>query len=171
VRWAVASGFADERRIAVMGASYGGYAALSGLAFTPEVFVAGVDRVGVADMVSLRTDMPPYWQPYAGMLSRFYGDPADPRERRTMVERSPLSRVDAIRAPLLVIHGANDVRVRRDHSDRIVAALKARKRDVEYILFADEGHGINRTTNRLLYIRAVERFLARHLGGRDGGAE
>jgi dipeptidyl aminopeptidase/acylaminoacyl peptidase len=88
-----------------------------------------------------------------------------------MAERSPLTRVDAIRAPLLVIHGANDVRVRRDHSDRIVAALKARKRDVEYILFADEGHGINRTTNRLLYIRAVERFLARHLGGRDGGAE
>jgi dipeptidyl aminopeptidase/acylaminoacyl peptidase len=169
VRWAVASGFADERRIAVMGASYGGYAALSGLAFTPEVFVAGVDRVGVADMVSLRTDMPPYWQPYAGMLSRFYGDPADPRERRTMVERSPLSRVDAIRAPLLVIHGANDVRVRRDHSDRIVQALRARNRNVEYLLFSDEGHGINRTPNRLAYARAVERFLARHLGGRDGG--
>jgi dipeptidyl aminopeptidase/acylaminoacyl peptidase len=169
VRWAVAQGIADERKVAIMGASYGGYAALSGLAFTPEVFVAGVDRVGVADMISLRTDMPPYWRPYGGMLSRFYGDPGVPDERRVMAERSPIGRVDAIRAPLLVIQGANDVRVRRDHADRIVAALKARRHDVEYLLFADEGHGLNRTPNRLAYIRAVERFLARHLGGRDGG--
>jgi dipeptidyl aminopeptidase/acylaminoacyl peptidase len=169
VRWAVARGIADERKVAIMGASYGGYAALSGLAFTPEVFVAGVNRVGVADMVSLRTDMPPYWQPYAGVLSRFYGDPDKPDERRVMAERSPLGRVGAIRAPLLVIQGANDVRVRRDHSDRVVAALKARRHEVEYVLFDDEGHGLNRTPNRLAYIRAVERFLARHLGGRDGG--
>jgi dipeptidyl aminopeptidase/acylaminoacyl peptidase len=169
VRWAVARGIADERKVAIMGASYGGYAALSGLAFTPEVFVAGVDRVGVADMISLRTDMPPYWRPWGGLLSRFYGDPDIPDERRVMAERSPIGRVDAIRAPLLVIHGANDVRVRRDHSDRIVAALKARKHAVEYLLFDDEGHGLNRTPNRLTYIRAVERFLARHLGGRDGG--
>jgi dipeptidyl aminopeptidase/acylaminoacyl peptidase len=169
VRWAVGKGIADERKVAIMGASYGGYAVLSGLAFTPEVFVAGVDRVGVADMIGLRTDMPPYWQPWAGMLSRFYGDPGIPEERRVMAERSPIGRVEAIRAPLLVIQGANDVRVRRDHSDRIVAALKARRHDVEYLLFDDEGHGINRTPNRLAYIRAVERFLARHLGGRDGG--
>jgi len=169
VRWAVARGIADETKVAIMGASYGGYAALSGLAFTPEVFAAGVDRVGVADMISLRTDMPPYWRPYGGVLSRFYGDPDQPEERRALAERSPLTRVDAIRAPLLVIQGANDVRVRRDHSDRIVAALQARKHDVEYLVFDDEGHGLNRTPNRLAYIRAVERFLARHLGGRDGG--
>ena len=171
VRWAVARGIADDKKVAIVGASYGGYAALSGLAFTPDVFVAAVDRVGIADMISLRTDMPPYWQPYAGALSRFYGDPDNPDERRAMAERSPLTRVDAIRAPLLVIQGANDVRVKRDHSDRIVAALKARNRDVEYILFGDEGHGINRTPNRMAYARALERFLARHLGGRDGGAE
>jgi dipeptidyl aminopeptidase/acylaminoacyl peptidase len=170
VRWAVARGIADAKKVAIMGASYGGYATLSGLAFTPDVFVAGVNRVGIADMISLRTDMPPYWHPYAGVLSRFYGDPDNPGERHVMAERSPLTRVDAIRAPLLVIHGGNDVRVRRDHSDRMVAALKARNHDVEYILFEDEGHGINRTPNRLAYIRAVERFLARHLGGRDGGA-
>jgi len=168
VRWAVARGIADEKKVAIMGASYGGYAALSGLAFTPDVFVAGVDRVGVADMISLRTDMPSYWQPYAGLLSRFYGDPDLLDERRVMAERSPINRADAIRAPLLVVQGANDVRVRRDHSDRIVAALKARNHDVEYILFDDEGHGINRTPNHLAYLRAVERFLARHLGGSEG---
>jgi dienelactone hydrolase len=171
VRWAVARGIADEKKVAIMGASYGGYATLSGLAFTPEVFAAGVARVGIADMVSLHTDRPPYWLPHAGFWSRFFGDPDHPDDRRIMRERSPLSHVGAIRAPLLVSHGANDVRVRRDHSDRIVAALKARKGDVEYVLFDDEGHGINRTPNRMAFLRAVERFLARHLGGRDGGGE
>lgn len=152
-----------------MGGSYGGYAALSGLAFTPDVFAAAVHRVGIADMISLHVDRPPYWDLYRGSLSRFYGDPDNADDRCVMAERSPLTHVGAIRAPLLVIHGANDVRVRRDHSDRIVAALRARNRDIEYILFDDEGHGINRTPNRMSYIRAVERFLARHLGGRDGG--
>jgi dipeptidyl aminopeptidase/acylaminoacyl peptidase len=169
VRWAVARGIADEKKVAIMGASYGGYAALSGLAFTPDVFVAGVDRVGIADMISLHTDRPPYW--FRGFWSRFYGDPDNPDDRRIMADRSPLTHAAAIRAPLLVIHGANDVRVRRDHSDRIVAALKARNHAVEYLLFDDEGHGLNRTPNRIAYMRAVERFLAHHLGGRDGGAE
>jgi dipeptidyl aminopeptidase/acylaminoacyl peptidase len=169
VRWAVARGIADEKKVAIMGASYGGYAALSGLAFTPDVFVAGVDRVGIADMISLHTDRPAYW--FRGFWSRFYGDPDNPDDRRVMADRSPLTHAAAIRAPLLVIHGANDIRVRRDHSDRIVSALKARNHAVEYLLFDDEGHGLNRTPNRIVYMRAVERFLARHLGGRDGGAE
>jgi dienelactone hydrolase len=170
VRWAVAQGIADSKRVAIMGASYGGYAALLGAAFTPDVFVAAVDRVGIADMVSLIENWPPYWRvDDMGFWSRFFGDPRKPEERAYLAEGSPLTRVDAIRVPLLVIHGANDVRVRRDHSDRIVAALKARNHDVEYILFPDEGHGINLTSNRLTYYRSVERFLARHLGGRDGG--
>ena len=169
VRWAVAQGIADERKVAVMGASYGGYAALSGLAFTPEVFAAGVARVGVADMVSLRTDGPPQWHLSRGFHTRFYGDPDHADDRRIMIERSPLAHAGAIRVPLLVSHGANDIRVKRDHSDRMVAALKARRHDVEYLLFEDEGHSLNRTPNRLAFWRAVERFLARHLGGRDGG--
>jgi dipeptidyl aminopeptidase/acylaminoacyl peptidase len=169
VRWAVAQGIADGRKVAVMGSSYGGYAALSGLALTPEVFAAGVARVGIADMVSLRTDSPPQWHLSRGFHTRFYGDPDHADDRRTMVDRSPLSHAGAIRVPLLVSHGANDIRVRRDHSDRIVATLKARRHDVEYLLFEDEGHSINRTPNRLAFWRAVERFLARHLGGRDGG--
>jgi len=169
VRWAVARGVAVEKKVAIMGASYGGYAALSGLAFTPDVFAAGIDRVGIADVVSLTQDRPPYWELFGGFWSRFYGDVDNPDDRRVMLERSPLTRVDAIRAPLLIVHGANDVRVRRDHSDRIATALLGRSHSVEYILFDDEGHGINRTPNRIAYFRAVERFLARHLGGRDGG--
>lgn len=169
VRWAVAQGIADERKVAIVGSSYGGYAALSGLAFTPGVFVAGVDRVGIADMLSLRIDSPPQWHLSHGFHSRFYGDPDNADDRRIMVDRSPLTHVGAIGAPLLVVHGANDVRVKRNHSDRIVAALKARKHDVEHLLFEDEGHSINKTPNRLAFWRAVERFLARHLGGRDGG--
>jgi dipeptidyl aminopeptidase/acylaminoacyl peptidase len=169
VRWAVARGIADERKVAIMGASYGGYATLSGLAFTPEVFAVGVERVGIADMVSLHTDRPPHWHLYAGFQARFYGDVDSADDRRVMADRSPLTHVGAIRVPLLISHGANDIRVKRDHSDRIVAALKARKHPVEYLLFEDEGHGINRTPNRLAFWRAAERFLARHLGGRDGG--
>jgi len=170
VRWAIERGVADGKRVAIMGASYGGYAALSGAAFTPDVFVAAVDRVGISDMVSLIEDWPKYWRVgEMGFWSRFYGDPRKPDERRILAERSPLNHVDAIRAPLLVVHGANDIRVRRDHSDRIVAALRERNHDVEYLLFTDEGHGINRTPNRIAFMRAVERFLARHLGGRDGG--
>ncbi len=170
VQWAIARGVADRNRVAIMGASYGGYATLSGLAFTPEVFVAGVDRVGIADMVSLFEDWPQYWRVGdMGFWTQFFGDPRKPDERLFLSDKSPLNHVDAIRAPLLVVQGANDVRVRRDHSDRIVAALRERNRDVEYIVFPDEGHGINRTQNRMDYMRAVERFLARHLGGRDGG--
>ena len=170
VRWAVEGGFADPKRVAIMGASYGGYAALSGAAFTPDVFVAAVDRVGISDMISLIEDWPAYWRVGdMGLWSRFYGDPRKPDERSVLAERSPLNHVDAIRVPLLVVQGANDVRVRRDQSDRLVAALRARNHDAEYLLFPDEGHGLNRTANRVAYIRAVERFLARNLGGRDGG--
>jgi dipeptidyl aminopeptidase/acylaminoacyl peptidase len=170
VRWAIDRGIADPKRIAIMGASYGGYAALSGAAFTPDVFVAAVDRVGISDMVSLIEDWPKYWRMGdMGFWSQFFGDPRKPEERSHLAERSPLNHADAIRVPLLVVQGANDVRVRRDHSDRMVAALRARQHDVDYLLFPDEGHGINRTANRLAFARAVERFLARHLGGRDGG--
>jgi dipeptidyl aminopeptidase/acylaminoacyl peptidase len=169
VRWAVALGIADERKVAIAGSSYGGYAALSGLAFTPGVFAAGVDRVGVADMLSLRTDAPPQWYLSRGFHSRFYGDPDKADDRRIMIDRSPLTHIGAIGVPLLVAHGANDIRVKRDHSDRVVAALKARKHAVEYLLFEDEGHSINLTPNRVAFWRAVERFLARHLGGREEG--
>src|SRR5262249_43463407 len=170
VRWAIERGTADPKRVAIMGASYGGYSTLSGITFTPDVFVAAVDRVGISDMVSLIEDWPKYWRVGdMGYWKRFFGDPRKPEERLALAEWSPLNHAAAIRAPLLVVQGANDIRVRRNHSDRIVAELRARNHDVEYLLFDDEGHGINGTPNRLRYMRAVERFLARHLGGRDGG--
>ena len=169
VRWAVERGVADPARVAIMGASYGGYAALSGLSFTPDVFAAGIDRVGIADMISLIENSPQYWNVGREFWAKFYGDVTDPADRKVLAERSPINRVDAIRAPLLVVQGANDVRVKRDHSDRIVEALRARNHDVEYLVFPDEGHTINRTPNMMTYMRAVERFLARTIGGRDGG--
>jgi dipeptidyl aminopeptidase/acylaminoacyl peptidase len=121
-------------------------------------------------MDSLIEDWPKYWRVGdMGVWSRFFGDPRKPDERSVLAERSPLNQAQAIHIPLLVAQGANDVRVRRDQSDRIVESLRARNHDVEYLLFPDEGHGINATPNRVAYMRAVERFLARHLGGRDGG--
>jgi dipeptidyl aminopeptidase/acylaminoacyl peptidase len=170
VNWAIERGIADPKRVAIMGASYGGYAALSGAAFTPDTFVAAVDRVGISDMVTLIEDWPKYWRTGdMGFWSQFFGDPRKSDERNVLAERSPLNHVDAMRVPLLIAQGANDIRVRRDQSDRIVAALRARNHDVDYLLFPDEGHGINRTANRMAFARAVEQFLARHLGGRDGG--
>ena len=113
VRWAVERGTADGKRVAIMGASYGGYAALSGAAFTPDVFTAAVDRVGISDMVSLIEDCPKYWRVGdMGFWSRFFGDPRKPEERSLLAERSPLNHAGAVRVPLLIVHGANDVRVR-----------------------------------------------------------
>src|SRR4029078_4278125 len=127
-----------------MGASYGGYAALSGAAFTPDVFVAAVDRVGISDMGRLIEDWPRYWRVgYMSFWSRFYGDPRKPAERGLLAERSPLNHVDAIRVPLLVVQGANDIRVRRDQSDRLVAALRARNHDAEYLLFPYHVHALD----------------------------
>src|SRR5437763_2897726 len=113
VRWAIERGTADPKRVAIMGASYGGYSALSGAAFTPDVFVAAIDRVGISDMVSLIEDWPKYWRVgEMGFWSKFFGDPRNPEERLALAERSPLNHAAAIRAPLLVVQGANDVRVR-----------------------------------------------------------
>jgi len=167
VRWAVAEGIADPARIGIYGGSYGGYAALVGLTFTPEVFAAGVSYVGPSSLVTLIRSFPPYWRPLlAGTWYRYVGDPDDPAQIADLEARSPLGRVDAIRAPLLVVQGANDPRVTKAESDQIVAALRARGVEVEYIVKDDEGHGFAKPENRLDAYRAIERFFARHLGGR-----
>jgi dipeptidyl aminopeptidase/acylaminoacyl peptidase len=167
VRWAVAEGVADPARVAIYGGSYGGYAALVGATFTPDVFAAVVSYVGPSSLVTLIRSFPPYWRPMLeASWYRFVGDPDDPAELAELEARSPLNRADAIRAPLLVIQGANDPRVTKVESDQIVAALRARGVDVEYLVKDDEGHGFVKPENRLEAYRAVERFLARHLGGR-----
>lgn len=167
VDWLVSEGIADPARIAIYGGSYGGYAALVGASFTPDVFAAAISVVGPSSLVTLIRSFPAYWRPLlAGSWFRYVGDPDDPEQLADLEARSPMTRVDDITAPLLVIQGANDPRVTKPESDQIVAALRARGVEVEYIVKDDEGHGFVRPENRMDVYRAVERFLARHIGGR-----
>ncbi|MGV8872802.1 MAG: S9 family peptidase [Rhodococcus sp. (in: high G+C Gram-positive bacteria)] len=167
VDWAVEQGYADRDRVAIMGGSYGGYAALVGAAFTPDVFAASIDFVGVSSLANFMRTQPAFNRP--GMINNWYryvGDPADPAQEADMLARSPISRLDDIRTPLLIAQGANDPRVVQAESDNIVESLRGRGVDVEYLVFADEGHGLVNPENKITTYRAVERFLARYLGGR-----
>ena len=166
VDWAVRERIAPADRIAIFGGSYGGYATLVGLAFTPEVFACGVDIVGPSSLVTLLESIPPYWAPMIEMFAARVGDPRTEQGRAFLLERSPLSRVDAIRRPLLIGQGANDPRVKQAESDQIVAALDRRGVPVTYVLYSDEGHGFARPENRLSFWAVTEAFLAEHLGGR-----
>ncbi|MFL1426822.1 MULTISPECIES: S9 family peptidase [unclassified Nocardiopsis] len=168
---AVAQGHTDPDRVGIYGTSYGGYSALVGAAFTPDRFAAAVSYTGMSDLADL-ADLAEGIVPFArrslvNNYLRYFGDPAIPGQRADMPARSPISRVDDITAPLLLIHGANDVRVPRRHADRIFDALRARGAEVEYLLNENEGHWfINADSNIELYT-TLERFLARHLGGRS----
>lgn len=166
VAWAVEQGHADPDRVAIMGASYGGYAALSGLAFTPETFACGISLVGPSNLVTLLESIPPYWQPLRALWRERVGDIESEQGRKALLERSPISRVDDITRPLLLVHGANDPRVNRSESDRIAEALAEREVEVTYLLFPGEGHGLRTPANMLAFVASAEAFLARHLGGR-----
>ncbi len=165
VRWTVAEGYADEHRIAIQGGSYGGYAALVGATFTPDVFACAVDLVGPSNLRTLIESIPPYWEPMIVQFHRRIGHPET--DRALLWERSPLSRADQVAVPLLIAQGANDPRVKQAESEQFVAALQERDIDHEYLLFEDEGHGFAKPENRLRFYAAVESFLARHLGGRQ----
>jgi dipeptidyl aminopeptidase/acylaminoacyl peptidase len=160
----VARGWADPSRVAIYGGSYGGYAALAGAAFTPEVFRCAVDIVGPSNLKTLLETIPPYWAPAKAQLYRRVGDPAADAE--FLWSRSPLSRARDIRIPLLIAQGANDPRVKQAESEQIVAALEEAGIEHEYMLFPDEGHGFAKPGNRIKFYTAAERFLARYLGGR-----
>lgn len=167
VDWAVAEGVADPDRIGIYGGSYGGYATLVGVTFTPDRFRAAVSFVGPSNLVTLIRSFPEYWRPFLkSTWFRFVGDPEVEEEREDMWARSPLSRVDQIVTPLMVIQGANDPRVTKHESDQIVEALSERGIDVEYIVADDEGHGFAKPENRMRAYRAMETFFAQHLGGR-----
>lgn len=166
VNWAVAKGYADPERIAIYGGSYGGYAALVGATFTPEVFCCAVDIVGPSNLITLVQTIPPYWTPYLELFHRRLGDPE--KDEEFLKSRSPLFRVDQIQIPILIAQGANDPRVRQAESEQIVEAMKAKGIDYEYILFPDEGHGLTKPESRLTFYAAAEKFLAKHLGGRAG---
>jgi dipeptidyl aminopeptidase/acylaminoacyl peptidase len=164
VAYAVSQGWTDPARVAIYGGSYGGYAALVGAAFTPEVFCCAVDIVGPSNLKTLIETIPPYWAPMVAQFHRRVGDPA--ADAAFLWSRSPLSRVSDIRIPLLIAQGANDPRVKQDESEQIVAALREAGIEHDYLLFPDEGHGFAKPENRLRFYAAAERFLARYLGGR-----
>ena len=150
--------------IAIMGTSYGGYATLAGLAFTPDVFAAGVDLVGPSNIVTLLNSTPPHWAPIKARLIQRMGDPE--RDREFLESRSPLFFAERITAPLLVGQGANDPRVPQRESEQIVDAMRRANKPVEYLVYADEGHGFVRPENNLHFFARAEAFLAQHLGGR-----
>jgi len=164
VNWAIGQGIADPSRVAIFGGSYGGYAALVGATFTPDVFCCAVDIVGPSNLATLINSVPPYWSTFLAELHQRVGNPETDAE--FLMSRSPLSRVDRIRAPILIGQGANDPRVKQAESEQIVEAMKSKGLEYEYILFPDEGHGFARPENRLTFYAAAERFLAKHLGGR-----
>lgn len=161
VRWAVAEGIADPARVAIYGGSYGGYAALSGLTTTPELYACGASYVGVSNLFTWFAAIPPYWKPYLEMMHVMVGHPE--RDADRLRATSPFFSADRIRAPLLVAQGANDPRVRKEESDQIVAALRARGVEVEYLVRDDEGHGFRKEENVFAFYRALERFLEAHL--------
>jgi dipeptidyl aminopeptidase/acylaminoacyl peptidase len=165
VAWAKESGVADPARVAIMGGSYGGYATLVGLTFTPDVFTCGVDIVGPSNLNTLLASVPPYWAPMLEIFARRVGDPRTEAGKKLLDERSPLGRVSAIERPLLIGQGANDPRVKQTESDQIVSAMQAKKLPVSYVLFPDEGHGFARPENRMAFFAVAETFLAQHLGG------
>jgi dipeptidyl aminopeptidase/acylaminoacyl peptidase len=165
VNWSIETGIADPDRIAIMGGSYGGYAALAGLTFTPEVFVAAVDICGISNLTSFLHSVPPYWLPEIEKEFRRVGDYRTDEGRAFLKERSPLTYVDRIQRPLLVGQGANDPRVKKNESDQIVQAMQAGGIPVTYLLYPDEGHGFVRPENKLAFYAVAESFLAEHLGG------
>ena len=161
----MAEGIADPRRVGILGGSYGGYATLAGLAFTPDVYAAGVSIVGPSNLVTLLNSIPPYWEQIRKIFNERMGDPSTPQGRAQLDRQSPLNSADKIKAPLLVVQGANDPRVNKAESDQIVIALRERGFPVEYVVAPDEGHGFARPVNNLAMFAAAEKFLAKHLGG------
>ena len=166
VKYLVDEGIADPEQVAIMGASYGGYATLAGVAFTPDLYAAGVSIVGPSNIITLLNSIPPYWGPTKQMFMRRVGDPDDEEDRARLTAQSPFFHAENIEAPLLIIQGANDPRVKKAESDQIVVALRDLDRPVQYLLAPDEGHGFAGKENRLAMFAAIERFLARHLDGR-----
>ncbi len=165
VRWAVREKIADPDRVAIMGGSYGGYATLVGLTFTPDLFACGVDIVGPSNLVTLLESIPPYWQPLVELFAKRVGDHRTEEGRKFLMSRSPISFVDKIRRPLLIGQGANDPRVKQAESDQIVTAMRKKSIPVTYALYPDEGHGFARPENRLSFFAVAEAFLGEHLGG------
>lgn len=164
VEWAIEQGYADRERVAIYGGSYGGYAALVGATFTPDVFACAIDFCGISDLANFMRTLPEFVKPQMSPnWIGYVGDPSDPEQEADMLARSPISRLDAIKNPLMVIQGAMDVRVVQAESDNVVKYLRDRGVDVEYVLKENEGHGFANAENNIEAIYAIEKFLAKHL--------
>ncbi|RPD94593.1 S9 family peptidase [Aureibaculum marinum] len=166
VKHFISNGVADKNRVAIMGGSYGGYATLAGLAFTPDVYACGVDIVGPSNLFTLLESIPAYWESFRKSLYEMTGDPETEEGKKLIREASPLFSADKITKPLLIIQGANDPRVKQAESDQIVVSMRDSGKDVEYILADDEGHGFRKPNNNMAMWMSIEKFLAKHLGGR-----
>jgi dipeptidyl aminopeptidase/acylaminoacyl peptidase len=164
VNWAVEQGIADPERVTIYGGSYGGYAALVGATFTPDVFCCAVAAMGPSNLITFINTIPPYWTPLLDLMYERVGNPET--EEEFLKSRSPLFKVDRIEIPMLIAQGANDVRVKASESEQIVEAMREKGIDYEYMVFDDEGHGFLNPDNRLSFYAAVEKFLAKHMGGR-----
>jgi dienelactone hydrolase len=166
VKYLVAEGIADPKRVGILGGSYGGYATLAGVTVTPDLYSAAVDIVGPSNLITLLDSIPPYWEFIRKIFYVRMGDPNTPEGKAQLLDQSPLTHAEKIKTPLLVAQGANDPRVNRREAEQIVIALRDRGFPVEYILAPDEGHGFARPINNLALFMASEKFLALHLGGR-----
>ena len=169
VTWLTMQGTGNPRRVAIMGGSYGGYATLVGLTFTPNFFACGIDIVGPSNIISLIQTIPPYWAPMLATIARRLG--VVDKDEEFMKSRSPLFFVDKIKKPLLIGQGANDPRVKQSESDQIVEEMRKNNKPVEYVVYADEGHGFARPENRMHFYSRVEQFFAKYLGGRAEPAQ
>jgi len=170
-QWAIDKGIADPNKIAIAGGSYGGYATLVGLSFTPDKFACGIDIFGPSDLAKLVEDFPPYWKFELDRWHRFVGDPSNPADRAIMQSKSPLFKANNINKPLLVIQGGMDVRVRADQSEALVEQLKRAHKPVDYWYIPEAGHGLHHWPQRMKQFRKSEDFLAECLGGRSGGMD
>ncbi len=170
-KYLVAEGIADPKRVGIFGGSYGGYATLAGVTFTPDLYAAAVDLFGPSNLITLLDSIPPYWEPIRQMFYKRMGDPKTPEGKALLVERSPLTSAAKIHTPLMIAQGANDPRVNHAESEQIIIALRDRGFPVEYLLIPDEGHGFARPVNNMASCMATERFFAKYLNGRyqEGG--
>jgi dipeptidyl aminopeptidase/acylaminoacyl peptidase len=171
VKYLVEKGIADPKRVGIFGGSYGGYATLAGVAFTPDLYAAAVELFGPSNLITLMESIPPYWEAGRQMFYQRMGNPTTPDGKALLVERSPLTSAAKIKTPLMIAQGANDARVNHAESEQIVIALRDRGFPVEYLLIPDEGHGFARPVNNMATIMATEKFFAQYLGGRyqEGG--
>jgi dipeptidyl aminopeptidase/acylaminoacyl peptidase len=172
-RYLIEKGIADPKRIGIMGGSYGGYATLAGVAFTPDLYATAVAEVAPSNLITLLESIPPYWEASRTTFYKRMGDPRTPQGKAQLERQSPLNSAAKIRTPLLIVQGANDPRVNKRESDQIVIALRDRNFPVEYLVAPDEGHGFARPVNNMAMFAAAEKFLAKYLGGRfqEGGTQ